>query len=240
MNEPLEQHRKNKQTAREELKRVIKTFVLVALSLLIYFSLPIVFPSCVPVSNWETARHQFCQNEIQQIGLALHHYHDEYQSFPVSFKDENGQPLHSWRVLILPYLDSSNHDNQKLYDRYRFEEPWDSPHNLTLHNKIGKLFQCTLSTEDDREIAATNYLALVDENGDWLRPRLSVSHRGDSGVVVMMVEVLDSNIHGAEPKDSSHQGKSGRTVASPWKSTSSYKTLSALLGNSTLLLCSAE
>jgi hypothetical protein len=39
----------------------------------------------------------------------------------------DGKPLHSWRVLILPYIEQG-----PLYQRFRLEEPWDSPHNLAL------------------------------------------------------------------------------------------------------------
>jgi hypothetical protein len=36
----------------------------------------------------------------------------------------DGRPWHSWRTLLLPYV-----DQRDLYRRYRFDEPWDSPHN---------------------------------------------------------------------------------------------------------------
>src|SRR5271163_108233 len=44
----------------------------------------------------------FC---IKQIAVALHNYHDTYGSFPPAYvADETGKPMHSWRVLILPFL----------------------------------------------------------------------------------------------------------------------------------------
>ena len=47
-----------------------------------------------------------CANHLKQIGVALHTYHDAYGSFPPAFvADENGKPMHSWRVLLLPFLD---------------------------------------------------------------------------------------------------------------------------------------
>ena len=44
---------------------------------------------------------------------------------------EDGRPLHSWRVLLLPYI-----EQEGLYKQFRLDEPWDSPHNLTLLPKM--------------------------------------------------------------------------------------------------------
>ncbi len=44
-----------------------------------------------------------CSNNMKQIALALHNYHDTYRTFPAYTVDGNGQPLHSWRTLILPF-----------------------------------------------------------------------------------------------------------------------------------------
>jgi hypothetical protein len=43
----------------------------------------------------------------------------------------DGTPLHSWRVLILPYL-----EDRGLYEQFRLDEPWDSPHNLGLLDRM--------------------------------------------------------------------------------------------------------
>src|SRR5260370_743998 len=57
-------------------------------------------------SSREPARRSQCKNNLKQIGLALHNYHDVYGSFPPAyFVDASGKPMHSWRVLILPFLD---------------------------------------------------------------------------------------------------------------------------------------
>ena len=65
---------------------------------------------------------------MKQIGLALHHYHQDHGRFPPAVVySPDGRPLHSWRVLILPYM-----DQQALYQKFRLDEPWDSPHNREL------------------------------------------------------------------------------------------------------------
>ena len=55
-------------------------------------------------------------------------YEDEHGCFPPAYvADASGRPMHSWRVLILPYL-----DQQQLYDQYDFSEPWNGPNNQQL------------------------------------------------------------------------------------------------------------
>src|SRR4051794_4085638 len=54
---------------------------------------------------------------------------------PAVLFDRNGKALHSWRVLLLPYL-----EGRSLYEQFRLEEPWDSPHNLALVPRMPKVY----------------------------------------------------------------------------------------------------
>ncbi|HEV3449081.1 MAG TPA: DUF1559 domain-containing protein [Gemmataceae bacterium] len=66
-------------------------------------------------------------NNLRQIGLAMHKYHDTHGHFPTAtIYDKNDKPLFSWRVAILPFIDES-----ELYKEFR-QEPWDSAHNKKL------------------------------------------------------------------------------------------------------------
>jgi hypothetical protein len=86
----------------------------------------------------EAARRAQCTNNLKQIGLAMHNYHDVYGSFPPrAVKDPSGKPLLSWRVLLLPYLEEQN-----LYNQFRLDEPWDSPTNRPLAEAMPNLFKC--------------------------------------------------------------------------------------------------
>jgi prepilin-type processing-associated H-X9-DG protein len=86
----------------------------------------------------EAARRTQCKNNLKQIGLALHNYHDTYNSFPPAYvADSDGRPMHSWRVLILPYL-----DQQALYQSYDFTQPWDSPANQFVLQSMPPVFAC--------------------------------------------------------------------------------------------------
>ncbi len=73
----------------------------------------------------ENAARSQCTNNLQQIGLAMHNYHDRHKTFPPAYTvDKAGKPLLSWRVLILPYL-----DQEALYKEFHLDDPWDSVHN---------------------------------------------------------------------------------------------------------------
>lgn len=66
-------------------------------------------------------------NNMKQILLAFHNYYDTFGKMPANSVDENGKPLLSWRVHILPFL-----EQQALYNQFHLDEPWDSEHNRKL------------------------------------------------------------------------------------------------------------
>jgi hypothetical protein len=74
-------------------------------------------------------------NNLKQIGLALHNYHDVYGKFPTNVYGPKGEALLSWRVHLLPYLEEDN-----LYRQFKMDEPWDGPTNKALIEKMPKSF----------------------------------------------------------------------------------------------------
>ncbi|HLW65774.1 MAG TPA: DUF1559 domain-containing protein [Gemmataceae bacterium] len=69
------------------------------------------------------------KNNLKQLALAMHNYHDTLGHLPpAASKDSNGQPLLSWRVAILPFV-----EEEKLYKQFHLDEPWDSPNTVRLH-----------------------------------------------------------------------------------------------------------
>ncbi len=77
-------------------------------------------------------------NRLKQIGLAMHDYaiHHNNRFPPAARWDNQGKPLLSWRVLLLPYL-----EQQELYEEFRLDEPWDSPHNLALLERMPEVYK---------------------------------------------------------------------------------------------------
>ncbi len=112
----------------------------------------------------EAARRTQCTNNLKQIALAMHNYHDVYGSFPAAYiADENGRPMHSWRVALLPYLERSD-----LYNQYNFSEPWDSPGNLKVAEQLPQTYCCPSSQASGPGSNLTNYVVIV---GDPAQPQ---------------------------------------------------------------------
>jgi hypothetical protein len=87
----------------------------------------------------ESAHQSACQGRLNQMQLAFLNYHERYGSFPPAYvADAAGKPMHSWRVLMLPFI-----DHVQVYDEYDFAEPWDGPHNRKLADRIySDMFHC--------------------------------------------------------------------------------------------------
>ncbi|WP_337174244.1 DUF1559 domain-containing protein [Paludisphaera sp.] len=102
----------------------------------------------------EAARRAQCVNNLKQIGLAFHNSHDVHGAFPGDIVDEDGKPLLSWRVAILPYI-----EEQELYEKFKLDEPWDSPHNKPLLEEMPGVFLCP--SRSDGEATETRYQGLV-------------------------------------------------------------------------------
>lgn len=104
----------------------------------------------------EQARRAMCTNNLRQIGVALQNYHDTQGCFPPPyFADAAGKPIHSWRVLLLPYMGET-----ELYDRYKFDEPWDGAHNRELEKEMPAVYRCP-SGDPALGLFDTNYVAVV-------------------------------------------------------------------------------
>jgi len=111
-------------------------------------TLPSPAPPIEPLSPAE--RRKRTAGNLTRIGQAWRAYFMEKRFFPGPITNETKQPSLSWRVELLPYLGL-----QPLYDAFHLNEAWDSPHNITLLDKIPSEFQ-----SPERFDAKTNYLAL--------------------------------------------------------------------------------
>ncbi len=85
----------------------------------------------------KAAEQQASANNLKQIMLALHNYHDTYGKFPPAIcYGPDGKTPHSWRVAILPFI-----EQDALYRQYKLDEPWDSENNKKVLAKVPAIFQ---------------------------------------------------------------------------------------------------
>jgi HEAT repeat protein len=77
-------------------------------------------------------------NNLKQISMAMLNYESSTRRFPQAGveRDAAGKPVMSWRVALLPYL-----DHLDLYRQYRPNEPWDSPNNLKLLDRMPDVYR---------------------------------------------------------------------------------------------------
>jgi hypothetical protein len=109
-----------------------------------------------PVKAARAAAHRSqSMNNLKQIGLAMHNYHDTYLTFPPqAIRGKDGKALLSWRVAILPFI-----GQQPLYQEFRLDEPWDSEHNKQLIARMPAIYNLPQAGEATRAAGKTSYLA---------------------------------------------------------------------------------
>jgi prepilin-type processing-associated H-X9-DG protein len=134
----------------------------------------------------EAARRNQCTNNLRQIATALQNYEKVNGALPPAYTtDADGKPLHSWRTLILPFL-----EEQTLYESIDLAKPWDDPANAKALNTIVSAYQCpSAGIEDSR----TTYLAVVTPTSCFraAEPR-SLSEIDDRASETMMVIEVDA------------------------------------------------
>jgi len=146
----------------------------------------------------EAARRAQCTNNLMQLGVAMHNYHDIYGCFPPAYiADAAGKPMHSWRVLILPYV-----EGQHIYQLYDFNEPWDGPNNRRLAAMMPAVYACP-SDPQTPGANTTDYLAVAGPgaifDGDKRCTLRDVTDGAEN--TLLLAEVTGANVNWMEPRD---------------------------------------
>ena len=129
---------------------------------ILFVVVALVFPA-IQRNPREAARRMQCSNNLKQIGLALHNYEQKYKMLPPAYTvDAEGKRLHSWRTLILPYLEEA-----ALYAKVDFSKAWDDPANETVRSKKVPAYRCPSNQSSEGN---TTYLAIVGDR-NILRPK---------------------------------------------------------------------
>jgi hypothetical protein len=87
-------------------------------------------------SNLVEAKRRDAQN-FKELALAMIEYSQDHRGElpPPAVLSKDRNPLLSWRVLLLPYL-----EQKELYQQFKLDEAWDSDHNAKLVRKMPKVF----------------------------------------------------------------------------------------------------
>ncbi len=185
------------------------------------------------------------KNKFKGVTLALHRYHDTYECFPPAIvRDEDGKPMHSWRVLLLPHFEQPEFD--QIYEAYNFSEPWNGPQNAKLmkrHPKLG----CYNHSWGKR--GSTNILVVTGTNTCWpLDGCVRIRDIEDRTVnTILIVEASKSGIHWMEPRDFridqmpfTINGKEGGGISSSWNPDGAEVSMAGGFGNFLLNTISAD
>ena len=95
----------------------------------------------------ESAARMSCTNNLKQVGLALHAYHDANQAFPAGYIDGNNNPNATpnldvgpgwgWATMVLPYLEQGT-----IFNQINLNVPVGTGTNAALTSLILKVYQC--------------------------------------------------------------------------------------------------
>ncbi|TWT37263.1 hypothetical protein KOR34_22100 [Posidoniimonas corsicana] len=138
-------------------------------------------------------------SKLKMLVLSLHNYHDTHGNFPPAFTaDSQGQPLHSWRTLILPYL-----EEMPLYSKLNFDEPWNSSANARWLNDQELHIYRSPQRPESSIADETHYFSIVDDE-TLLRPGGGVSFRDiadGSSNTIALIEAAGRGVRWHEPRD---------------------------------------
>jgi hypothetical protein len=146
----------------------------------------------------EAATRTQSNNNLKQLILALHNYHDQHGHFPppVIYSKDGKRPLYSWRVELLPYV-----EQQQLSNEFHKDEPWDSPHNKQLLSRMPKVF--ALPGRERPGLTTTCYQLITGPRTpfptDKTAPRLTSFTDGTSNTLLVVEGAREVNW--SQPED---------------------------------------
>lgn len=97
----------------------------------------LILPLVVAALFSPPCHHPELSRKLDSIGGAINLYIEQHGTFPpAATYDKQGKPLLSWRVALLPYLGEG-----ELFQQFRHNEAWDSPHNHQLLTDMPRVYR---------------------------------------------------------------------------------------------------
>jgi len=158
----------------------------------------------------EAARRSQCTNNLKQITLALHNYHDTSNQLPMNYISQTNAWV-SWMQGILPYI-----EQDPLYKQIRFDLRYDNAVNVAVMNTVVRTYLCPSDGQNQEGImdgrsdyggahAVNNYKACAGSNWAWGAFAGSVSQRGrwagDTNGLARGNGIICANAYGNAPTD---------------------------------------
>jgi hypothetical protein len=143
----------------------------------------------------EAARRTQCNNNLKQISIGMQNYLDINGTFPPAYvADADGKPMHSWRVLLLEYMELGD-----LYERYDQGQPWDSEANQQVLHQKPFVYQCPSTAHSNR----TSYVVVRGTQTvfDADKPCHPASITDGLANTILVVEAPHADIPWTEPRD---------------------------------------
>jgi hypothetical protein len=172
------------------------------LRLILYVALPVVVVGILfrpAVNSRPPGRTYECANNLRQVALALQMYQSQYGTLPPPYiADKSGKPMHSWRTLILPFIERAD-----IYDAYDFSEAWNGPNNRKLANIEIPLLRCPSTVQSAGE---TTVFAVVGPQAAWVAARGRKLDEFTDGAdeTLLLIEATGQGVNWLEPKDLSY------------------------------------
>jgi prepilin-type processing-associated H-X9-DG protein len=156
--------------------------------------------TCVYPRSAAQASH--CMNQLKLVGISVHNLSETNEGeFPAARPVHSNGVVHSWRIDLLPYLDST-----PIRDQYMVYEPWDSPANARTAKLAHHPYRCPTEVDltDSHGRSFTAYLAVTGKHGLMRESppgqRMEQVMRDHSNTV-MIVEACGQRVPWTEPRD---------------------------------------
>ncbi len=176
--------------------RWVRRFAWLAAGLVLFFVLlTLLLPA---TRRARPAAHRMtCASNLRNISIALNAYNQEYGQFPPAYViDESGRRLHSWRTLILPFIEQG-----ELYSKIDLSKPWNHPDNAFAFKRAIPVYTCPSVKSPNRR---TTYLAVVGEHNAFHPSQgreLAEIIDGTSNTLMLVEADPSQAVHWMSPED---------------------------------------
>lgn len=161
---------------------VVIGLVVVAVSLMAFVSAVFLLPAVHQLHT--TVRRNHSKSNLEEIGIAMHNFHDARGAFPSSVKGSKvGIPEQSWMTNLLPFVEQSN-----LFGALDPEKAWSAPENQNIFSRIVPLYVSPLAHPTERivgNLGAAHYAGNSNLLGPDMEFQISQIKDGTSNTILV-------------------------------------------------------